>query len=299
MNDTLNWDDLRLFLSVARGGGLAKAVPITQVSAPTLGRRMMSLERALGTSLFLRRRDGYDLTSAGRELLELAETLEQGALGVERWRTAADSHPVVKIAAGAWTSTFIARHMSNLIDDNDELTIEILTGIAPADLMRREANLGLRNRRPEMPGLAGRRLLRVEFAIYGEGTLVRSRPEVADERRFDVCRWIAFSPPGSKVPSAAWLDQHLFHEARLKCSTAQAVLEAALAGSGLCILPCFIGDAEPKLARASGIIAELAHDQWLVSHDDDRHNKPIRQISDRLAKLIRSHERLFSGQLAA
>ena len=299
MNETWNWDDLRLFLSVARAGGLARAVPMTQASAPTLSRRMMSLERALGTSLFVRRRDGYDLTIAGKELLELAETLEQGALSVERWRTAADPHPVVKIAAGAWTSTFIARHMSNLIDDNEELTIEILTGIAPADLLRREANLGLRNRRPETPGLAGRRLVRVEFAIYGEETLVRSCPEATDERRFGACRWVAFSPPGPKVPSAVWLDQQLHREARLRCSTAQAVLQAALAGIGLCVLPCFIGDAEPNLARASGIIVELGHDQWLVTHDDDRHNKQIKQVAGRLTKLIRSQEQLFNGLLSA
>ncbi len=108
MNETLSWDDLRLNLSVARNGGLAGAVPTAQLSAPTLSRRMVSLERVLGLSLFIRRRDGYDLTSAGNQLLELAEAVEQEVLGIERWRSAVDPHPVVKIAAGAWTSIFIA-----------------------------------------------------------------------------------------------------------------------------------------------------------------------------------------------
>lgn len=294
-----SWDDLRLFLAVARSSGLAKATPVTRVSAPTLSRRMTSLERALGTPLFLRHRTGYDLTPAGEELLELAEAVEAGALRVERWRVAADPDPVVKIAAGAWTSAFLARHMVDLAGDEDELAIEILTGTAPADLLRREANLGLRNHRPETPGLAGQLLVRVEFAIYGEAAYLRSSPEAGDERRFAACRWIAFSPPGPKVPSAVWLDQQMHRDARLKCSTAQAVLEAALAGAGLCVLPCFIGDAERKLARASGIIGELGHDQWLVSHDDDRHNEHIRGISGRLAKLIRAHEGLFGGRLSS
>ena len=73
MDETWNWDDLRLFLAVARASGLAKAAPMTRVSAPTLSRRMTSLERALGGTLFLRHRNGYDLTTAGKELLELAE----------------------------------------------------------------------------------------------------------------------------------------------------------------------------------------------------------------------------------
>ena len=50
---------------------------------------MVSLERVLGLSLFIHRRDGYELTSAGNELLELADAVEQEVLGIERWRSAA------------------------------------------------------------------------------------------------------------------------------------------------------------------------------------------------------------------
>lgn len=140
--------------------------------------------------------------------------------------------------------------------------------------------------------------MNVAFAIYGETAYVRDRPEARDERRYAACRWIGFSPPGPKVPSAVWLEQQVYRDAWLTCSTAQAVLEAALAGAGLCVLPCFIGDAEARLTRASGIIAELSHDQWLVSHDEDRHSNHIRRVSDRLAQLIRGHERLFAGRHA-
>ena len=257
---------------------------------------MMSLERALVAQLFVRHRNGYDLTAAGKELLELAEGLEQQALAIERWRTASDPHPVVKIAAGAWMSKFIAGRIAEISDRNEDIAIEILTGVSPADLLRREANLGLRNRRPDMPGLAGKRLLRIEFAVFGEAALVRDHPETTDERRFSVSPWIAFSPAGPKAPSAVWLDQQLGRPARLRCSTAQAVLDAALAGHGLCVLPCFIGDAEPALARASGTIPPLSHDQWLVTHDDDRHDKRIRKIASRLTRLIQSQAPLFAGR---
>jgi DNA-binding transcriptional LysR family regulator len=215
MNETWKWDDLRLFLAVARGNGLAKAAPLTRSSAPTLSRRMTALERALGRTLFLRHRNGYDLTQAGEELLGLAEAVEAGTLRIERWRSAEDPNPVVKIAAGVWTSAFLARHMAALVADRDALRVEILSGAAPADLLRREANLGLRNHRPETPGLAGRRVAHVAFAVYGETAYVRDRPEARDERRYAACRWIAFSPPGPKVPSAVWLEQQvladLFH----------------------------------------------------------------------------------------
>ncbi len=299
MNENLNWDDLRLFLAVARAGGLAKAAPATDVSSPTLSRRMRAFERAVGVVLFDRRRDGYEITAAGRELLVHAEEVEKGALTIERWRTAADPRPLVRIAAGAWTSAFLARRMACLIDGAEDLRIEVLTSVSAADLLRREANLGLRNRRPEINGLAGRRLAQVAFAVYGADALVRGDAKAGDARRFAACPWVAFAPPGPKPPSAVWLDEHLPREARLTCSTPHAALEAAVGGVGLCILPCFIGDTTTGLWRASGIVADLTHDQWLVSHDDERHDKRIRQVAGRIAELIRSQRSLFAGDADA
>lgn len=295
MVEKWKWNDLHTFLSVARAGGLTGAMVQTNMSAPTLGRRVASLERDLGVSLFEKRRDGYDLTPKGKELLARAEEMECSALKVDRWLAAADIHPVVKITAGEWTSKFISRHIE-LINDDEDLNIEISTGVVDADLMRREANLGIRNRRPERLGLAGRRLARVEFAVYGGNAFVQNRPEAFSDQKFDECNWVMFVPPGPKTPSAIWLDRHLGREAKLKCSTAHAVLDAVQAGAGLCVLPCFIGDEESELVKVSGLIGELGHDQWLVSHDDDRHNNHIRRISRKLAKLFISSEALFNGR---
>ena len=296
MSERCSWEDLRLFLSVARGGGLARAAAGTLVSAPTLGRRMTTLERMLGVGLFLRRRDGYRLTAAGKELLVLAESVEKEALKVERWRAAENPQPMVTIAAGAWTSVFIARHLDALMAESDGISLRILSDTESADLLRRQANLGLRNQRPTTPGLAGQRLVKVAFAVYGETNLVSNSPVASGEGRFGGCDWVAFAPAGPKTPSLAWLEQKLAGEARLTCSTTQALLEALLSGLGLCILPCFIGDQEPRLTRASEPIAELAHYQWLVSHDDDRHSKPIRQVANKLAKLVRGQAPLFAGE---
>lgn len=289
---------MRLFIAVARAGGLAGAVETARASAPTLSRRMLCLERAMGTVLFKRSRDGYDLTQSGQELLALAETLQDGALRIDRWKSNTDPLPTVKIAAGAWTAAFIARHLPALIDPGNPVRIEISTGISQADLLRREANLGLRNRRPDAQGLAGQRLVRVEFAIYGDRSFIQDHHQAIDQGRLPDCTWIALSPPGPKPPSAVWLDDYLSNEPQIICSSAQAMLEAALSGAGLCILPCFIGDAEPRLARASSVIESLAHDQWLVSHDEDRHQRQIANVQKALAALIRGHRPLFAGRLA-
>jgi len=66
------------------------------------------------------------------------------------------------------------------------------------------------------------------------------------------------------------------------------VLTPAVTGNGLCILSCFIKDTEPQLVAVSDKITSLQSSRWLVSHDDDRHEKPIRQIADELAKLFKN-----------
>lgn len=296
MNETWRWDDVRLFLAVARSGGLAGAVPLTGLSAPTLGRRVLALEQALTVPLFERRRDGYDLTAAGRDFMATAEGLEREAFAIERWRSALSPQASVRIAAGAWTSAFLAGQVAALRDGPDDPGIEILTGAGAADLVRREAQLGIRNRRPERLGLAGRRLQRVAFAVYAAPSVLRAQAEARDERRFMACDWIAFGTPDAAVPSARWLERRLERPVVLRCSAPQPVLDAAVAGVGLCVLPCFVGDRVAALRRASSTIDELAHEQWLVSHDEDRHNRSIRSVMTLLVRLFRAHKALFAGE---
>ncbi|MCP5082184.1 MAG: LysR family transcriptional regulator [Alphaproteobacteria bacterium] len=296
MNEILDWNDLRLFLAVARGGGLAGGAKAVRASAPTLGRRILALERGLGMRLFTRHQQGYELTSDGLELLAHAEEMERAVLGIERWRTSAAPNALVTIAAGEWTGAYLARNIAGLVAENDSLSVEIKTGSAATDLLRRQANLGLRNRRPDTQGLAGKRLGAVAFAVYGAKTFVQQHPQTRDdEMRYQSSAWIGFHPPGPLVPSAVWLAARLEADPKLKCSSTQAVLNAAQAGAGLCILPCFIGDLEQGLARASGCIEALTHDQWLVSHDDDRHDRAVRLVAQRLSTLFQRNARLFSG----
>ncbi|MCB4379252.1 LysR family transcriptional regulator, partial [Synechococcus sp. MU1644] len=71
-----HWDDLRLFLAVARAETLSAAAKDVRKDAATLGRRVARLERDLDVVLFRKSPQGYALTDAGAQLLERAETAE-------------------------------------------------------------------------------------------------------------------------------------------------------------------------------------------------------------------------------
>ncbi|MEX0347523.1 MAG: LysR family transcriptional regulator [Rhizobiaceae bacterium] len=293
----INWEDIKLFVTVARSGGLAAAAGATRSSPPTLGRKMTRLERATGRTLFVRHRSSYELTDAGEELLALAESLELSAAAIDRWRMQSDPVPVVRIAAGPWTASFLAAHLTELRGE-EGVQIEMLSGSAPVDLMRREAQIGLRNQRPDGRGLAGQKLARVEFAVYGKTTGRASDAALMPVQTIEGSEWIELAGPGPQTPSSRWLDRKTAGALPIRLPSTHAVLEAIAAGAGHGVLPCFIGDRNVSLERISSPIAELAHDQWLVSHDEDRHVQPVRKVIDRLANLVRANRPLFAGGLS-
>src|SRR5215217_7333265 len=110
----IGWDDLRLFLDVARLGGLSAATQTTGVSAATLGRRVTALEKQVGEPLFHRSQSGYRLTAAGEDLLARAEDVEAAMTALRRWKEGAAGQRVVRVSAGAWTSAFIGSHIGEI-----------------------------------------------------------------------------------------------------------------------------------------------------------------------------------------
>lgn len=292
MNEILNWRDLQLFFAVANAGGLAGAVKATGLSAPTLGRHMTALEQAVGCSLFVRHKNGYELTADAKELLSHVRSMQEASTGISRWHEQRASEPVIKITAGTWTSRFMAQRLFEL---GSGARVRLIPDSHFFDLRKREAHLAIRNRRPTQQGLAARKLGRVTFAFYGTPELTPAGTNRSIENLLEAVPLVTYEPAGAAVASSAWLANQLARQPVLSCATPTLVLDAALAGVGMCVLPCFVGDREPGLRRLSGLIPELEHIQWLVSHDEDRHLRHVRQIANSLHQMFASDKSLFEG----
>ena len=72
----LNWDDMRVFLAVARAEGLSGAAPGLKMDPATLGRRVNRLETAVGAPLFVKSPQGYALTDLGQRMRDQAAEAE-------------------------------------------------------------------------------------------------------------------------------------------------------------------------------------------------------------------------------
>ncbi|MGD1877629.1 MAG: LysR family transcriptional regulator [Kiloniellaceae bacterium] len=269
MDETrFDWDDLRLFLAIAREGGLAAAAASTGKSAPTLGRRMLALERRLGRDLFRRLPRGYELTDDGRDLLSTAAALESRIQPVVA--AAADqAWPLVKVSAGTWVTHILCGRMQELVG-SDGVRLRFISADDVLDIGRREAVIGVRNRRPEGTGLAGRRITRVRFAAYATSK--------------DVATWARVL---GATPSARWVQETIGKARAIEVTSPRNALDLALAGTARAVLPTFIGTRFDALHQVSPLIEDLEHDQWLVTHHEDRFIPDVRTIIDRLYNTLK------------
>ena len=296
----LDWEDLRLFLAVARAGTLSGAARKIRVSQPTLGRRVRRLEAAYGQDLFQRRPDGFTLTAAGSALLADAEAMDAAAARLALRRAGADPAPTgtVRIASGEWMARFFAGNAPELQAALPDIELELVAAQQYANLSRREADIALRNQLPDAGALYVRQLKGFAYAVYGSRDYVERTPAAAGEARYRGCSWIGFDDSLAHMPTARWLaSKRDGRQPELRCSRAMLVMDGVRAGAGLGVLACVAGDEDPALRRLTPPIAELSgHPLYLVVHRELRAVPRIRATSSALVALLARHRARLDGK---
>ncbi|MFK7854873.1 MAG: LysR family transcriptional regulator [Granulosicoccus sp.] len=271
MNETnFDWDDLRLFLAVAREGGLAAAANITGKSAPTLGRRMLILEERVGEELFIRLPRGYSLTKQGEALLQSASAIENSISPITNLDRRSTTRRV-KISAGTWVTYLLSNHIADLISGTS-VTLQFISADHVLDIAHREAIIGIRNQRPTQISLAGRHTNKIRFATYASSKKINTWAKVL-----------------SNTPSALWVQEKTKEAPCIEVSSSRNALDMALAGVVKMVLPTFVGAKLENLKQVSDEIEELEHMQWLVTHHEERHVPEVRQVIDRIYNTLASN----------
>lgn len=280
----LDWDALHIFYHVAETGGLSGAARATGLSAPTVGRRMLSLEQQTGHSLFHRTQNGYALTPSGDALHQRVRAMYAAAAPIDALFSDTADTPLLRLSAGTGTAMFLADKIATLCRPEDPFRLHFLTTEATLDIAHREADLGIRNRPATAGNLASRRLGLVRFAPYRSWSV--AQPEALD--------WVAMDPTAARHPASQWVHAQ-GHPIRAFASSVATLHALVRAGAGIGVMPCMIADCDPGLARAGPVIEDLTEHQHLVMHGDDRHRPPLRRLIDRIVRIYEAHAELLAG----
>ena len=286
-----NWDDLRMFLAVARAGTLSGAARDMGVNHSTVFRRIGAFEESLGVRLFDRLPHGYALTAAGEEMEQSALRGEAEIAALDRRVTGQDLRlsGVVRITTvDMLAQGLLPRHLLTFRHAYPGIEIELTVGNATLNLTRREADVALRigNQPPE--ALVGRRVGRLVFAVYGTAqTLNASAPLVEQP-------WIGFN--AEHAPLVREFAEFLPGvRPAFRVNSVAAAITAAKAGIGLATLPCGVADLDPDLMRVAGLPDSFTLDLWLLTHEDLRRSARIRAFLDFMAEALAQEAPLLEG----
>jgi DNA-binding transcriptional LysR family regulator len=280
----MNWDDLHVFLTLARAGKLTAVAKQLDVSHPTVARRVKALEDSIGARLFDRLPDRYVLTEAGEGLLADAETMERAADSIHR-RSAGmtdPAHGTVRISAHEAMTGFLAVHLVRLRHNLQCVEFELSANHMLANLSRREADLLIREQVPDLASLVTRKLGRAAFAIYGHADMT----------------WVGFDDDHTYMPGQGWMLE-LLEGAKpaMRVNNWLVLHDAVRGGAGLAVLPCYLGDTDPALRRIGPVLKEVWADQWLLVHRDLRELARVRRVMDALVALFQEQKRLIEGKM--
>jgi DNA-binding transcriptional LysR family regulator len=292
----MNWDDVRIFLAVARTGQILAASKRLGLNHATLSRRLTSLEEALKTRLFIRRTNGCELTAEGAVFLVSAERMETEMLAAQANLGHTDTAIAGTVRVGApdgFGVSFLAPRMGRLIERHPELKIQLVPVPRSFSLSQREADIAITLERPEQGRLVSSKLTDYTLGLYASRDYLaqHGKPEDVDALKAhprigyveDLIFTASLNFSGEVMRS--W-------DAGFEISTAIGQTEAVRSGAGIGILHDYIARQYQELVR---ILPEVSirRAYWTTYHESARDLVRVRSVIDFLQELVDGERQIF------
>jgi DNA-binding transcriptional LysR family regulator len=305
-----DWNELKVFLAVTRGGSTLAAAKALKINQTTVARRLEALESDLGLKLFERGQGGSRLTEAGQKILPDAERMEAVAAGLSH---RARGHQRGLVGAVRVTATEILANvaitpaLASFRDAYPDLKVELIVTDQPLDMEGGEADVALRAGEILTEGdLVGRKVAEFPCALYASRNYLLDRgvpASVEDLRRHDL---IAGDGVNTPLPGVGWmLGQLPGQEPVIRFNSLTNMLQALKAGMGVGPFGCLAADLEPELVRL--IPVPEVTTTWIVTRRELKDTPRVRAFIDffvphfsQLQKTMRARGELAQqGKMAA
>ena len=299
--ETLNWDDLRYFLEVARTQRASGAARRLGVDHTTVARRVRELETALGTVLFDKSRSGgFVLTAEGQRLLAYADTIESAVQSAsEQFALGAQSlsgHVRVGSTEG-FGCFFLAPQLARFTGKHPDMSIDLLPVPHFVSLSKREADLAIMLERPERGQYVYTKLCDYRLRLYGTPEYLERHPRIRSAADLRHHAFISYVADLAFSHELLYLERTAPNVTASLCSTSViAQYHAALQGSALAILPCFMAEPDPRLVTILPEEIVVTRRFWLCSREDLRKLRRITSLWDYLRAVADANEALLMGE---
>lgn len=291
-NTSPDWELYRTFLAVVGGGSLSAAARDLGLTQPTVGRHIDTLERALGVVLFARSPTGLTATEAAFELRPHAEAMAGAASAIQRAASglASGVAGAVRITASEVVGAEVLPSiLADLHDDYPQLVIELVLSNRVDDLLRRAADIAVRMVRPEQAALVARHVGKVRGGLYAHRRYVDKHglpKSVEDLAGHAIVGFDTHLPAVAGIDAfAARYNRDLF---AFRSDSDLAQIAMVRAGLGIGGIQHGIARRDKDLVPVLPRTISFSLEMWLAMHEDQRANRRLRLVFDRLATALLS-----------
>ena len=298
-----DWNDLTFFLELARQGRLAPAGRRLKVDHTTVSRRIAELERSLECRLFDRTHDGFALADDGQRLLRYAEIIESNILAISQEIGGIHTEPsgIVRLATmEGIASLYLAHALRSFRATHPNILIELVTSSHLVSVTKREADIWLSFFKPRGQRVLIERIGGFKLQLYGAPDYLaeRGEPKTLNDLRHHV--FVDYVEDLISIGEVRWLHDVVTDPPTVfRSSSMIAQQNAAAAGQGLVLLPCFAGAPDVRLRPVLTDIVSVHRDIWLSVHKDFELIARVKAVCRFLRERISADQSFLDGKAAA
>lgn len=296
----MQWDDLRIFLSVARTESLSAAGRQLRIDPATVGRRVARLEEQIGTALFAKSPQGYALTDAGQRLIDHAQRAEQSVMAAreEIAGQAGQLSGQIRIGAPDGAANFLLPQVcADILDQNPELEIQIVALPRLFNLSRREADMAVTVSAPTAGRLLVQRISDYRLHLAASESYLAQNPPIRDLSDLRHHRMIGYI-------SDMIFDRELDYLGDLGTGVVPLASNSVVVqfnwlrqGAGVGIVHDFALPTAPELRRILTDRLSLKRSFYLVRHADDARLERMNRIATLVSDGVRQQVARLEAEL--
>lgn len=294
-----NWDDIRLFLAVARERSLSGAGKVLRLDPATLGRRVARLEKALEVGLFVKSPQGYALTEAGAQLMERAEAVEQ-AMRLASAGVAVPSDRMtgqIRIGAPDGAANFLLPQVCAALGrDHPELDIQIVALPRVFNLSRREADMAIGVSAPTAGRLIVQKVSDYHLHLAASGEYLGAQGVPASVADLKHHRIVGYIPDMIFDRELDYLADLGLTRVALASNSVSVQLQMVARGGGIGVVHDFVLPFAPEVQRILTAEVSLKRSFYLIRHADDQSNRRLSRFADLFGAAIRSELALLEAK---
>jgi DNA-binding transcriptional LysR family regulator len=285
-----DWDDLRIFLAVARAESLSGAGRLLRIDPATVGRRIARMEEALGARLFAKSPQGYALTDDGARMLDHAVRAEQAVTAALEEVGSEPGRLTGQIRIGApdgCANYLLPQVLAAICDENPGLEVQIIALPRVFNLSKREADMAIAVSRPSAGRLTVQKLTDYRLHLAGHRDYLARHPPIHRRDDLQGHRIIGYIPDMIFDKELDYLEETGAGAAALASNSVSVQFNWVRAGAGLAIVHDFALPTAPEVHKVLTDEITLTRSFYLIRHEDDRRIDRLNRFADRLAQGLR------------